>query len=514
MRAKCILTVVVLGLTASIVQGGSGPVPDAEVEALIAQYRQRTSAAETVTPTVSNRSGEPRWLDAFDGVECPKFSVVDDAPQPAVAAEPKQDAGLVRFVDYSGDLWTRPALTGDWFGWRKKLIDKGVRFDIDVIQTYQGVVGGGNRHRWQYGGSLDIGIDVDTGKLGLWPGGLLHVRAETQFGQSINGYTGSILSSNTDSLFPLVDQHEMMLPTVVYTQFLAEWLAVFVGKLDTLDGDGNHFASARGKDQFVGQNFVLNPTTLRTIPYSGLGGGVMILLPSLWGEGKDPITFTYSVMDAEGQPNVSGFRDAFSGGTAMAWELRVPTEFFGMPGSQLGGATYSTRNFRSLDQDPRFLLGEMLGLGPFPQNMEGDSYSLYYNFHQYVWVKPDQERESSGVSPATKLLQGIGIFGRFGYADPNTSPIAAFYSFGVAGRGLVPGRENDTFGVGVFYVDISKKLPDLLLRRFGDSRGVEAYYNIEVTPWLHITPNLQIIDPSNKRTDPATVMGVRAKFSF
>jgi hypothetical protein len=31
----------------------------------------------------------------------------------------------------------------------------------------------------------------------------------------------------------------------------------------------------------------------------------------------------------------------------------------------------------------------------------------------------------------------------------------------------------------------------------GDARGFEGYYNIEVTPWLHITPNFQIINPSN-----------------
>ena len=35
----------------------------------------------------------------------------------------------------------------------------------------------------------------------------------------------------------------------------------------------------------------------------------------------------------------------------------------------------------------------------------------------------------------TKLLQGIGVFGRFGCADPMTNPIKNFYSIGLAGRG-------------------------------------------------------------------------------
>ncbi|MHC4982920.1 MAG: hypothetical protein ACYTF6_07095 [Planctomycetota bacterium] len=45
-----------------------------------------------------------------------------------------------------------------------------------------------------------------------------------------------------------------------------------------------------------------------------------------------------------------------------------------------------------------------------------------------------------------------------------------------------PCRRNDTFGAGFFYIDISDELPCIVLRRFGDSRGVEVYYNIEVTP--------------------------------
>jgi len=107
---------------------------------------------------------------------------------------------FVPFVDYNGNLWTRPALTGDWGGLRTDLIEKGIRVDIDLIQTYQGVLEGGTRRHWKYGGSLDIGLDLDTGKAGLWPDGFLHMRAETQFGESINGDTGSLMGVNTDAM--------------------------------------------------------------------------------------------------------------------------------------------------------------------------------------------------------------------------------------------------------------------------------------------------------------------------
>ena len=55
---------------------------------------------------------------------------------------------------YSGDLWHRPALTGDWGGARQKLMDKGVRFNMNLTQTYQGNVAGGKINRGYYQGGL------------------------------------------------------------------------------------------------------------------------------------------------------------------------------------------------------------------------------------------------------------------------------------------------------------------------------------------------------------------------
>jgi carbohydrate-selective porin OprB len=49
---------------------------------------------------------------------------------------------------------------------------------------------------------------------------------------------------------------------------------------------------------------------------------------------------------------------------------------------------------------------------------------------------------------------GVGIFGRIGFADNKTSPIERFYSLGVGGKGLIPGRERDTFGVGYYDIRI------------------------------------------------------------
>ena len=76
---------------------------------------------------------------------------------------------------YGGDLLTRPKLIGDWGDLRTKLAKRGITIDVDVLQTYQGVVDGERNEDDAYGGSADCVVNADFGKLGLWPGGFLEL---------------------------------------------------------------------------------------------------------------------------------------------------------------------------------------------------------------------------------------------------------------------------------------------------------------------------------------------------
>jgi porin len=44
--------------------------------------------------------------------------------------------------------------------------------------------------------------------------------------------------------------------------------------------------------------------------------------------------------------------------------------------------------------------------------------------------------------------------------------------------------------------------------------GVELYYNAAVTPWFHITADLQVIDGANQRRNTAIIPGLRASIVF
>jgi hypothetical protein len=71
----------------------------------------------------------------------------------AAAEPPPGPEGLLPIPDYTGDLWHRPRLTGDWGAWRTKLAEKGVQLDVAYTQYVQGIVDGGIEERTDHGGS-------------------------------------------------------------------------------------------------------------------------------------------------------------------------------------------------------------------------------------------------------------------------------------------------------------------------------------------------------------------------
>jgi porin len=42
-----------------------------------------------------------------------------------------------------------------------------------------------------------------------------------------------------------------------------------------------------------------------------------------------------------------------------------------------------------------------------------------------------------------------------------------------------------------------------------DNWGLELYYNREMTPWFHLTGDLQVLENSNPAADTSLVLGMR-----
>jgi porin len=421
---------------------------------------------------------------------------------------------------YSGDIWSRSTLSGDWGGLRNQLAEKGVTIDMSLTQAAQGIVHGGKETGWQYsGGRGDINLHLDTGKLGLWPGGFLNVEAEGNFApsdtlrKSINGRTGALMPVNNNQFYPTPTGDNFNLPAFNFTQFLSPYFGLTLGKYATLTataGDMNEFAHGKGDSQFMNLALNVNPIVVTTVPYSTLGTGV-IVLPT-----KNPsqAIVSFMVLSSTGQASKSGFDDLDGNNLTLVGEGRVRTDFFELTGHQLFGAIFSNRKFTSIDQNARFIFEN----GAFEG--EKGSWNIHYNFDQYLY----EPKKGAG--------EGIGVFGRFGASEGNPNFVHFFYSLGIGGKGVIPGRHNDKYGFGFYYIDVKNpKLQGLFqtTKLLRDEYGFEAFYNFAITPWLMLTPDIQVVRGGQKNTftidslptivsrksiGTATILGLRAQVVF
>lgn len=447
--------------------------------------------------------------------------VADATGEPAAAAEQPAMASLLQHPpDYSGDWRTRKYLTGDWGGSRSELARHGVFFDVDLTQWVQGNARGGKdtNSAFRYSGSADYTLRLDTARMGLWPGGLLTLHGETQIGQSINGKVGALGAPNYQALLPVPgDSGLTTLSEFYFAQALSEKFVLMAGKVDLSMGDTNVFAHDQ-RTQFSNTMFRVNPVLFSAAPYTAMAVGA-IWLPTDW------ITISTFVNDndPEGAARYTGFNTAFHGREwySVAQEYAFKWKPFGLTGNQRFGWYYTTKDFVDFESDSRLPApASRVGLGLLPRRLlprwaralrigntvysitnpdtQPDKWGIYYNFDQFLYTEEGDPE------------QGFGIFGRFGTSPSDVSLIEQFYSLGLGGKGSLPTRDGDSWGVGYYLANTGDNVEDLL--GLHCEQGVELYYNIQVTPWMFITPDLQvIIDPGAgfRDRDTALIYGLR-----
>lgn len=389
-------------------------------------------------------------------------------------------------------LCSREKLTGDWHGIRPELTDSGITFDGDVTQIYQGVVSGGRKRTFNYGGHGDYRLGLDLGKLYGIKGLSVLVRAEHRFGEVLSRDAGLIAPAGVFAAVPTGKTESLILTNVLFTQALSEnWIVMF-GKMDTLDGDQNPFASGRGKTQFMNTNLVIPVNSIPTVPLSTLGAGVIYAVDGL------PVA-QLIILNATDTITTSGFDQLFEDGAVISGTVNIPVPIAGKMGLHSFTGSWSSKTFTALGQDPRIIIGQV------PIAASKGSWSVSWSGAQYLYQDPNDP------------MKGWGLFGRAGKAKGRTSPVEYFLNFGIGGQSPIRGRENDQFGIGWFYNKFSNDLGPIATVALGigsSSQGVELYYNYAVTPYFRVTPDLQIIEPGSNRANTAVITGLRAEVDF
>lgn len=368
----------------------------------------------------------------------------------------------------------------------------GIETGFGMTNVYQANVKGGidtNNRRGRYSSSYDLEIQADLQKLFGLDAGNLYILVEGGWpkAEGINVVSvGSAFGVNADAI-----GNEAILVKELYYQgpVFGDKLTMMIGKIDFT---GVFDASAYADDecsQFLNAALVDDPT----IPFPDYSLGVVLTYDL-----TDSWYIMGGVADAQANGRETGFRTTFSDEDYFfyALETGITPELDSANGPMAGA--YRAGFWIDGQDKARF------------------SNSSNYRDDTDVYVSCDQMLYKENTDAEDS--QGLGVFGRFGYANSDLNLIGNFWSIGLQYQGLLDGRDDDVLGAG-FAQGIFSDQPSA--NDGGDytenhENALEIYYNAQVTSWFNLSPSLQYISNTSgdKSIKDAVVFGLRAQITF
>ena len=205
-------------------------------------------------------------------------------------------------------------------------------------------------------------------------------------------------------------------------------------------------------------------------------------------------------------PHRVGGSERVPGSQESLADITFESQFGGLPGTHTFSLSYSNIEATSLAQDD---IGRPPGLGG-ELAIASDSWSISYMGEQFLSQHP------------TDPTRGWGTFLFVGFSDGDPNPIQFTSAAGIMGKGVSAARPCDTFGLGVFYNDITDDLketfesglPPLLQIGIQDELGAEIFYDFAVTDWFRIGADFQVAKPVLRDRGTAYFGGFRSRIIF
>lgn len=429
-------------------------------------------------------------------------------------------------------FWERPNLLGDIGGLRPAFDDRGITLGLSETSEIFGNLGGGIRRGFEYSGLTTLSLKLDTDKALHWRGGTFYASALQIHGRDFS--TDHVASLQT--ITNIDAERSTRLWELWFQQPSPD------GKSDLKIGqqavdqeflvndDGSVFLNAMmgwpalpSTDMYAGAPvYPLSALglRLRAKPADGL-----TLLAGVFDDNPPGGPFADDAQVRDGE--ASGTRFNLSTGALFIAELQyaVPRPPFAaegadLPGTYKFGAWFDTGRF----PDQRF---DQAGLSLADPASSGvarlhkDNFSFYGVLDQTVW------RATGGHS-------SLALFGRVMGASSDRNLVDWSLNAGLNLKAPLPGRDNDTLGVGYGWAHVSGRASDLdrdaaifaasaLPVRSAES-VIEITYQYQVAPWWLVQPDLQyVINPGGGAASPldptrrlgdALVVGLRTNVTF
>jgi porin len=411
--------------------------------------------------------------------------------------------GLLPLVDYTADWRTRENLSGDWGGIRSKWARSGVTIDVDWLTVGQGIVEGGLDSGWAPATSLDLHVKLDLMRMNFVPGALINVRTQSRFGTTVNGDTGLIFPVNTAQSVPLTDEVDEDVPIAVtelyWLQFLSEQVALLAGKITTLRKD-NEFAGGEGRTQFMNMQFLYPAVFAQIGPYSTLAAG------AIW-QATPEVKLASLILNIADSSTTTGF-EAIGEGTGWWTEFDYQYKAGTLPGGGTVGFLYGFDGDFARVGGISILPGDGITTGT-----KSTAWALYFSGWQYVYVEGDAPAVLQ-TDDNRQDLEGLGIFLTAGLADESTNPITYALAVGLGGRGMIPGRGDDQYGVAYFYNELQEPAVGSINPLGQSSQGCEIYYNFALVGSVELTLDFQWTKSAFENIEDSYILGLRLNVRF
>jgi porin len=401
---------------------------------------------------------------------------------------------------------------------RAALAKKGLQFQLVYFGDLLGNPSGGVRQGTIYDGRLSLLVDADLEKILGWNGAAFHASVQQIHGHGLSGnYLDNLLVVSGIEALPATRLFNLW----IEQKFAGGMVSIRAGQLSTQVAPTQEFFVSQYGSLFVNATFGWPAITSTNLPSGGptyplatpgirlkvspndqlsILAGVFNGDPAGPGEGdpqrRDPTGTSFRVNDPP----------LFIGEIDFAYNQGMVAP--GLPGTVKLGGWYHFGQFA----DQRFSVESLSLADPRSSGMPAQdrgNFGIYAIADQMLWRVP-------GAAD-----QGLGMFARASVSPSDRNLISAYFDGGATYKGLFPGRENDTLGVGFGFANISSRARaldrDAVLFSGIDSpirdyeAVVEVTYQAQLTPNWTLQPLFQyIVHPGGHIPNPVNTSGSSA----
>jgi porin len=435
---------------------------------------------------------------------------------PSTGAEPAPKGETASLSDWlSGD-----GITGTWGGFRPKLIDRGVEFIGSYDAELWGNTRGGLETGTVFTGLLDFGLKLDLEKAIGWRGASLNTTWLLLSGKNAsNALVGNFLTISNNAGFNTLRNYELWFQQ----NLLDDKISIRLGQLAA---DTEFFVSDYGAT-FLNGTFGWPASMYMNLPGGGPSfpvgtlGMRLAVQPVKWFKFQSAV-FQGNVYAQN--VNAHGFRwrlDSQNGffflnEAQFHWNQKA--EEMGLLGQFKAGAWFHTARFAEAN-DSGFVRG---------------NYGCYFILDQMLYRIPPKAAEDpatadrDGKSALSKTDgkgvtekksdQGLGWFGRIAFEPQDRNFLGFCFDTGLTYKGLIPTREGDTLGVAFAYAQLSSGAQQAEIDEgsvgVSAEMALEVTYQAQITKWLSIQPDLQVIIKPGGNQDLRNALVVGGRFSI